>query len=137
VAHAVKVYFVCNGDEVMASTSEDHLVDPETSIRYTKIRLEVKKSDAMDVLGKFVCRCHAASNKGEVTSSDASVSVACKIFGHPFLMKLCTVLQTVMISILEYLRSSAKYVHIHTYVHRYIGNELITLLAFFTKKTLA
>ena len=72
-----QVNFVCN-DEVMASTSEDHLIDPETSIRFTKIRLEVKRSDAMDVLGRFVCKCHAASNKGEVDSREASVSVACK-----------------------------------------------------------
>lgn len=77
VAHATKVNFVCN-DEVMSSTSEEHLVDPETSIRYTKIRLEVKRSDAMDVLGKFVCKCRAVSNKGEVDSRDASVSVACE-----------------------------------------------------------
>ena len=77
VAHAIKVYFVCN-DEIMASTSEDELVDPEMSVKYTKIRLEVKRSDAMDVLGKFVCKCHAASNKGEVASREASVNVACK-----------------------------------------------------------
>jgi hypothetical protein len=68
---------VCN-DEIMVSTSEDELVDPEMSVKYTKIRLEVKRSDAMDVLGKFVCKCHAASNKGEVVSREASVNVACK-----------------------------------------------------------
>ena len=83
VAHAIKVNFVCN-DEVVGSTSEEHLVDPETSIRFTKISLEVKRSDAMDVLGKFVCKCRAASNKGEVDSRDASVSVACEFFTFYF-----------------------------------------------------
>ena len=79
VAHALKVNFVCN-DEVMASTSEAHVIDPETSIRYTKIVLEIRRSDAMDVIGKFVCKCRATSSKGEVDSRDASVSVASKFF---------------------------------------------------------
>ncbi len=78
VAHAVKVHFVCN-DEVMTSTSEEDMIDPEMSIRYTKITLEVKRSDAMDVLGKYVCKCQAASAQGEVSSQDASVNVACKL----------------------------------------------------------
>ena len=62
----------------MVSTSEDELVDPVMSIRYTKISLEIKRSDAMDVLGKFGCKCQAASNKGEVASREASINVACK-----------------------------------------------------------
>ena len=55
------------------------MIDPEMSIRYTKITLEVKRSDAMDVLGKYVCKCQAASAQGEVSSRDASVNVACKL----------------------------------------------------------
>ena len=77
VAHAVKVYFVCN-DEVMTSSSEEDMIDPVMSIRYTKITLEVKRSDAMDVLGKYICKCHATSAQGEVSSREASVNVACK-----------------------------------------------------------
>jgi hypothetical protein len=75
----LKAYFVCN-DEVMTSTSENNLIDPATSMKYTRVKLEVTRSDAMDVLGKFTCKCHAASSKGEVASGEAVVKIACKYF---------------------------------------------------------
>jgi hypothetical protein len=47
-------------------------------MKLTKATLEVSKSDVMDILGKFTCKCHAASSKGEVVSSDAVVKTACE-----------------------------------------------------------
>jgi hypothetical protein len=79
VAHALKAFFVCN-DEVMDSKSDSNLVDPSTSIKYTRVTLEVSRDEAMDVLGKFTCKCHATSTKGEAVSSEAIVRVACKLF---------------------------------------------------------
>ena len=75
----MKAFFVCN-DEVMDSKSENNLMDPSTSIKYTRVTLEVSRDEAMDVLGKFTCTCHATSTKGEAMSSEAVVRVACKFF---------------------------------------------------------
>jgi hypothetical protein len=62
----------------MTSTSETSEVDAATSMKATLATLEVTRSDVMDVLGKFTCKCHAASNKGEVVSNEAVIRTACK-----------------------------------------------------------
>ena len=77
VAHALRAYYVCNGD-VMDSTSESQLVDPETSIRYTEVTLEVKRSEVLDVLDHYSCKCYASSSKGEVFSKEVVIKSACK-----------------------------------------------------------
>ena len=77
VAHALRAYFLCNGD-VMTSTSESQLVDPETSIRFTEITLEVKRSEVLDVLDHYSCKCYASSSKGEVFSKEVVIKSACK-----------------------------------------------------------
>ena len=77
VAHALRVFFRCN-DEVMRSDSESNLVDPETSIRYTEVTVEVKRGHLLDVLGSYSCKCAASSSRGEVESDEAIVRMACK-----------------------------------------------------------
>ena len=68
VAHALRVFFRCN-DEVMRSDSESNLVDPETSIRYTEVTVEVKRGHLLDVLGSYSCKCAASSSRrGALTS---------------------------------------------------------------------
>ncbi len=76
-AHALKAYFACN-EEQRASTSEEDLQDAQSGMKYKKISIEVTRSDVMDVLGKFSCKCHASSAQGEVVSSEAIVKQACK-----------------------------------------------------------
>ena len=77
VAHALRVYFTCN-DEEMPNTTSDDVVEPETGIRYTRVSLEVKRNQVLDVIGTFACKCHAASSKGEVASAEAIIRTACK-----------------------------------------------------------
>lgn len=78
VAHALKTYFSCN-DEQKVSSSEEDLEDSK-GIKYKKVTIEVTRSDVMDVLGKFSCKCHASSAQGEVSSSEAFVKQACKFY---------------------------------------------------------
>lgn len=75
MAHAIKVYYVCN-DETMESTSETTDTDAATSMKVTIAKLEVTRSHVMDVIGKFTCSCHAASSKGEVVSNEAVIKTA-------------------------------------------------------------
>ena len=72
------IYFRCN-DENKVSISEEDLEDKKTGMKYKKISIEVTRNDVMDVLGKFSCKCHASSAKGEVTSAEAVVKQACKL----------------------------------------------------------
>ena len=76
VAHALKAYFRCN-EEAQTSGSEEDLED-EKGMKYKKLSIEVSRSDVMDVLGKFSCKCHASSAKGDVESTEAVVKSACK-----------------------------------------------------------
>ena len=72
------IYFRCN-DENKVSISEEDLEDKKTGMKYKKISIEVTRNDVMDVLGKFSCKCHASSAKGEVHSAEAVVKQACKL----------------------------------------------------------
>ena len=72
------IYFRCN-DENKVSISEEDLEDKKTGMKYKKISIEVTRNDVMDVLGKFSCKCHASSAKGEVNSAEAVVKQACKL----------------------------------------------------------
>lgn len=80
VAHALKAYFTCNDEIIDDGFNSTELIDPESSSRYVEATLEVTKDQVMDVLGLFTCKCHAASSKGEVVSSEAVVRRACKLF---------------------------------------------------------
>ena len=64
----------------MTSSSETSEVDAATSMKATLATLDVTRSDVMDVIGKFTCKCHAVSNKGEVVSNEAVIRNACKTF---------------------------------------------------------
>ena len=77
IAHALKAYFVCN-EEKRDSLSEEDLQDPKTNMNYKKISIEISRSDLMDVLGRFGCKCHASSVQGEVVSHEATIKQACK-----------------------------------------------------------
>ena len=77
-AHALKAYFSCN-DETKTAVSEEDLEDKKSGMKYKKVSIEVTRNDVMDVLGKFSCKCHASSAKGEVVSAEAVVKQACKL----------------------------------------------------------
>ena len=72
------IYYRCN-DENKVSISEEDLEDKKSGAKYKKISIEVTRNDVMDVLGKFSCKCHASSAKGEVNSAEAVVKQACKL----------------------------------------------------------
>ena len=77
----LKIFFIhyrCN-DENKVSVSEEDLEDKKSGAKYKKISIEVTRNDVMDVLGKFSCKCHASSAKGEVNSAEAVVKQACKL----------------------------------------------------------
>ena len=87
VAHALRVYFVCN-DEVMKSTTSEEGVDVKSGSKFQYITLDVKRSQVMDILGEFSCKCYASSSQGQVVSRGAIVDVACKYFST-FLPSVC------------------------------------------------
>ena len=50
------------------------------SYRYTQVSIEVSKSDVLDVLDAFSCKCRAVSSRGEVDSEEAVVKTARKSY---------------------------------------------------------
>ena len=79
VAHARKVYFTCD-NEVLKSSTEKDGVDAKSNSKYKEITIDIKRSQVLDILGEYSCRCHASSSQGEVESSAATVDIACKYF---------------------------------------------------------
>ena len=77
VAHARKVYFTCD-NEILQSDTEKNGVDPTSNSKYKEITIDIKRSQVLDILGEYSCRCHASSTQGEVESQAATVDVACE-----------------------------------------------------------
>ena len=85
-AHATNLYFVCNEEKTNPTEEKDGL-DEKTKSRYKEVRLELKRSQVMDVLDEFSCQCVAVSNQGEVVSNLVTVDVACKYFWTKIIKK--------------------------------------------------
>ena len=77
VAHAKMVYFTCDGEK-MKSVNETDGVDVATKSKYKEITISIRKSQVLDTLQEFSCRCRASSAQGEVESDPALVEIACK-----------------------------------------------------------
>lgn len=80
-AHALQVFFKCNGEAVRSKQhSQQEFVDPMTGIRQIEVKLNVTRNDVEEYFGKdkFKCECFAWSSRGQVRSHPAAVDVACK-----------------------------------------------------------
>ena len=77
VAHALRVFFQCNSENVEPTSREDH-VEPETGVRYTEASVDIHRDLVEEYFQEFHCACVAISGKGSVVSRHALVTNACK-----------------------------------------------------------
>ncbi len=80
-AHALQLYFVCNGEAVRQKHHSAHeFVDPMTGIRQLEVKADVSRNDVEEYFGLdgYGCECIAWSSFGQVKSRRAKVVVACK-----------------------------------------------------------
>lgn len=80
-AHALQLYFACNGEDVRAKHHSAHeFVDPMTGIRQLEVKVDVTRNDVEEYFGLdgYACECVAWSSYGQVKSRKARVTVACE-----------------------------------------------------------
>jgi leucine-rich repeat transmembrane protein FLRT len=80
-AHALQLYFVCNGEAVRTKHHSAHeFVDPMTGIRQLEVKVDVSRNDVEEYFGLdgYGCECIAWSSFGQVKSRRAKVIVACE-----------------------------------------------------------
>ena len=79
VAHAKTVHFTCDGEKMDSNTERDGVAKiGSTESKYKEITISIRRSQVLDTLEKFSCKCHASSSQGEVESQPALVEIACK-----------------------------------------------------------
>ncbi|KAI4478857.1 hypothetical protein M0804_011603 [Polistes exclamans] len=76
-AHALEVYFRCNGERAEHSQQQD-FVDPRTGTRVVEVELNVTRNEVEEYFGskKFKCECVAWSGSGQIKGQSATVEVA-------------------------------------------------------------
>ncbi|KAJ8958935.1 hypothetical protein NQ318_019705 [Aromia moschata] len=76
-AHALKVYYKCNGARKV-ETMENWFVDPQTGVRIFEAEINVTRDMVEEFFGKekFKCECHAWNGRGSIKSQPATVEVA-------------------------------------------------------------
>ncbi|XP_023310298.1 netrin receptor unc-5, partial [Anoplophora glabripennis] len=76
-AHALKVYFKCNGARKV-ETIENWFVDPQTGVRIFEADTNVTRDMVEEFFGKekFKCECYAWNGRGNIKSQPATVEVA-------------------------------------------------------------
>ncbi|XP_017876466.1 netrin receptor UNC5C-like [Ceratina calcarata] len=76
-AHALQVYFRCNGDRAERSQYQD-FVDPRTGTRVVEVELNVTRNEVEEYFGRerFKCECVAWSGPGQIRGQPATVEVA-------------------------------------------------------------
>ncbi|XP_076280756.1 netrin receptor UNC5C [Lasioglossum baleicum] len=76
-AHALLVYFRCNGDRAERSQHQD-FVDPRTGTRVVEVELNVTRNEVEEYFGRerFKCECVAWSGPGQIRGQPATVEVA-------------------------------------------------------------
>nr|XP_033339327.1 netrin receptor UNC5C-like [Megalopta genalis] len=76
-AHALLVYFRCNGDRAKQSQHQD-FVDPRTGTRVVEVELNVTRNEVEEYFGRerFKCECVAWSGPGQIRGQPATVEVA-------------------------------------------------------------
>jgi len=85
-AHALQVYFRCNGARKQHSSSansppmQQDFVDPQTGIRNVEASINITRNEVEEYFAKdkFKCECIAWSSRGQIRSQSAAVDVACK-----------------------------------------------------------
>lgn len=83
-AHALQVYFQCNGERLEHMSGELHphmeFVDPQTGIRNVELTVNITRDDVEEYFGteSFKCECVAWNSLGQIKSQPAVVDVACK-----------------------------------------------------------
>lgn len=78
-AHALEVFFRCNGLRAEESHQQD-FVDPHTGTRIVECELNVTRDHIDEYFGKdgYKCECIAWAGSGQINSPPAKVVVACK-----------------------------------------------------------
>ncbi|XP_058801895.1 netrin receptor UNC5C isoform X2 [Phymastichus coffea] len=76
-AHALLVYFRCNGDRVKNHFQQE-FVDPHTGTRIIESELNITRNDIEEYFSKnkYKCDCVAWSGSGEINSQPATIDVA-------------------------------------------------------------
>ncbi|XP_032682850.1 netrin receptor UNC5C-like isoform X4 [Odontomachus brunneus] len=76
-AHALQVYFRCNGERAERSQQQD-FVDPRTGTRVVEVELNVTRNEVEEYFGRerFKCECVAWSGPGQIRGQPATVEVA-------------------------------------------------------------
>jgi len=90
-AHALQLYFVCNGEAVRTKHHSAHeFVDPMTGIRQLEVKVDISRNDVEEYFGLdgYGCECVAWSSFGQVKSRRAKVIVACESPPFVFLLLL-------------------------------------------------
>ena len=88
-AHALQLYFVCNGEAVRTKHHSAHeFVDPMTGIRQLEVKVDISRNDVEEYFGLdgYGCECIAWSSFGQVKSRRAKVIVACESSPFVFLL---------------------------------------------------
>ncbi|XP_050422606.1 netrin receptor UNC5C isoform X2 [Adelges cooleyi] len=78
-AHALTVYFRCNGDRVDDSMGPQmDFVDPQTGVRNVEATVNITRNHVEEYFGKhnYQCQCVAWTSRGDIVSRPANVIVA-------------------------------------------------------------
>lgn len=77
-AHALQLYFRCNGGRVEGGPPHLEFVDPQTGVRNVEASVNITRDDVEEYFGKdkFKCECIAWSSRGQIRSQPAVVDVA-------------------------------------------------------------
>lgn len=78
-AHALQIYYLCNGIRADESLQTE-FVDPHNGIRIVECELNITRDQIEEYFGKnkFKCECIAWTGAGQIKSQPAVVDVACK-----------------------------------------------------------
>jgi netrin receptor unc-5 len=78
-AHALQVYFRCNGQRIKDHFQQD-FVDPHTGTRIIESELNITRNQIEEYFSKdrFKCECIAWSGSGQINSQPATIDVACE-----------------------------------------------------------
>ncbi|KAF6211481.1 hypothetical protein GE061_011993 [Apolygus lucorum] len=75
-AHALQVYFKCNGGRTQETSSHQEFVDPQTGVRNIEATVNITRDDVEEYFNKFKCECIAWSSSGQIRSQPAALDVA-------------------------------------------------------------
>lgn len=89
-AHALKVYYRCNGARNPPAVLAD-FVDPQTGVRVIEAECNITRNMVEEFFGreKFKCECFAWTSRGEIKSQPATIEVACKYLFCDIFCFLC------------------------------------------------